>query len=138
MGEKKTILPIVSKATYKGRISCFPLTKWGAIMPRKTKEELSKTQVRISEETAREYQRRSVEAHYKKKALREELLQGIKAQEILNAFKKGIDKADMRAIELFCKLTGQMPAEKLEATQTVTIKDDWRKIADDLGIKPEG
>ena len=109
-------------------------------MPRgASKEFLEPMQKRIdSKKIAREYQKRSVAARKKNKALREELLQGIKAQDILNAFKKGIDKADMRAIELFCKLTGQMPAEKLEATQTVTIKDDWRKIADDLGIKPEG
>lgn len=31
---------------------------------------------------------------------------------------------------------GERPIEQLE--QRVEFKDDWRKIADDLGIKPEG
>ena len=90
----------------------------------KSKEELAKTQIRISEKTAREYQRRSVEAHYKKKALKEQLLEDIGASDISSAVKKGIQKGDARLIELFCKLTGQMPKEQLD----LTIKEPRRFV----------
>ena len=81
----------------------------------KTPEELAKIQVRISDKNAKEYQRRSVASHWRKKALKEKLLEEISAQDIATAIKKGIIKVDMRAIEMFCKLTNQMPAEKIEA-----------------------
>lgn len=90
----------------------------------KSKEELAKIQVRISDKTAKEYQRRSVEAHYKKKALKEQLLDDIGADEISIAVKRGIQKGDARLIELFCKLTGQMPKEQVD----LTIKEPRRFV----------
>lgn len=90
----------------------------------KSKEELEKTQVRICEKTAREYQRRSVEAHYKKKALKEQLLDDIGADEISTAVKRGIQKGDPRFVDLFCKLTGQMPKEQVD----LTIKEPRRFV----------
>lgn len=33
---------------------------------------------------------------------------------------------------------GERPVEQVESTQTVTLKEDWRQIAADLGIKAGG
>lgn len=86
-------------------------------MPRgKSREELAKTQKRIDEKIARDYQQRSVAARKKNKALKEQLLDDIGADEISLAVKRGIQKGDARLIELFCKLTGQMPKEQLDLT----------------------
>ena len=94
-------------------------------MPKKrgwTAEELAKTQVRISsKEMAREYQKRSIVARKRNMALKEQLLKDISAEDISNALKKGIIKLDMRAVEMFCKLTNQMPADKIEADITGTV-----------------
>ena len=92
-------------------------------MPKKrgwTAEELAKTQVRISKETAREYQRRSVESHYKKKAYREALL-GISESVLRKAAENGLKKGDYKWAELLIKLNGEMPADKLEADITGSI-----------------
>lgn len=90
-----------------------------------TKEQLEKTQKRIdSKEMARAYQRRSVAARKKNKALKEQLLDDIGADEISIAVKRGIQKGDARLIELFCKLTGQMPKEQLD----LTIKEPRRFV----------
>lgn len=42
---------------------------------------------------------------------------------------------DVRAFNTIRDTIGQKPIEQVEASQTVTIKDDWKKIAEDLGIK---
>lgn len=57
---------------------------------------------------------------------------------VVNALINKAEHGDTRAIELVLKLLGQMPADKLEASQTLTIKDDWRQIAADLGISNGG
>lgn len=95
-------------------------------MPRgASKEFLEPMQKRIdSKEIAREYQQRSVAARKKNKALKEQLLEDIGASDISSAVKKGIQKGDARLIELFCKLTGQMPKEQLD----LTIKEPRRFV----------
>lgn len=90
----------------------------------KSKEELAKIQVRISDNVAKEYQRRSVVARKKNKALKEQLLEDIRAKEVSEAIKLGIKKGDARLIELFCKLTDQMPKEQV----ALTIKEPRRFV----------
>ena len=41
---------------------------------------------------------------------------------------------DVRAFNTIRDTIGQKPVEQVEASQTLTIKDDWRQIAEDLGI----
>lgn len=95
-------------------------------MPRgASKEFLEPMQKRIdSKEIARDYQQRSVAARKKNKALKEQLLDDIGADEISTAVKRGIQKGDARLIELFCKLTGQMPKEQVD----LTIKEPRRFV----------
>lgn len=102
-----------------------------------TAEQLAKTQKRISsKEMARAYQAKSVISRKKNKAYREALL-GIPEIVLRKAAENGLKKGDYKWAELLIKLNGEMPADKLEQniSQTVTVKDDWRKIAEDLGIK---
>lgn len=62
--------------------------------------------------------------------------------EKIDMFSAGLEKAaaqwvltgDPKYGKMLAELSGEF-AEKLDVTQTVTIKDDWRKIAEDLGIK---
>lgn len=95
-------------------------------------------ETRFTAKNAVEMARRSNDAQREAKALQELLRKNIPLELVAQAIKTGVAKCDPRLLELLLKLMGLMPAEKLEAVQTVTIKDDWRKIADDLGIKPEG
>lgn len=50
------------------------------------------------------------------------------------AEQKGDFATALKALIQKGKLCG-LYVEKLEATQTLTLKDDWKKIAEDLGIK---
>lgn len=62
--------------------------------------------------------------------------------EKIDMFSAGLEKAaaqwvltgDPKYGKMLAELSGEF-AEKLDVTQTVTVKDDWRKIAEDLGIK---
>lgn len=45
---------------------------------------------------------------------------------------------DVRAFNTIRDTIGQKPVDQVEASQTVTIKDDWKKIANDLGISTGG
>lgn len=62
--------------------------------------------------------------------------------EKIDMFSAGLEKAaaqwvltgDPKYGKMLAELSGEF-AEKLDVTQTVTMKDDWRKIAEDLGIK---
>lgn len=50
------------------------------------------------------------------------------------AEQKGDIATALKALVQKGKLCG-LYVDKLEATQTLTLKDDWKKIAEDLGIK---
>lgn len=62
--------------------------------------------------------------------------------EKIDMFSAGLEKAaaqwvltgDPKYGKMLAELSGEF-AEKLDVTQTVTMKEDWRKIAEDLGIK---
>lgn len=53
------------------------------------------------------------------------------------AEQKGDFATALKALVQKGKLCG-LYVEKLEATQTLTLKDDWKKIANDLGISTGG
>ena len=106
----------------------------------------------ITKKTARELGRRGAMVSNAKQAKARTLAEELKAllavtitnregkqvttqAAISTAMIKAALGGDVRAFNTIRDTIGQKPIEQVEASQTVTIKDDWKKIAEDLGIK---
>ena len=88
-------------------------------MPRgKTREELARIgkNTRFAAQTAAEMARRSHEVQREKKALKSVLEESIGNNRAVEGLQKAIDRGDMRALELYWKLTGQLNEQAQEKT----------------------
>jgi hypothetical protein len=109
----------------------------------------------ITKKTARELGRRGAMVSNAKQAKARTLAEELKAlllvqitnskgekvttqTAISTAMIKAALSGDVRAFNTIRDTIGQKPVEQVESSQTVTIKDDWRKIAEDLGISNGG
>lgn len=105
----------------------------------KSREYLAKigAKTRFTAENAAEMGRRGRDSMKYEKALKEKLEAILSPDIMAKILDKGVQKGDPRLIDIALKILGAMPADKVEQniSQTVTVKDDWRKIAQDLGIK---
>lgn len=110
---------------------------------------------RFTEETATEMGRKGAEKSNKVQAQARTLAEELKAlllvtitnskgekvttqAAISTAMIKAALGGDVRAFNTIRDTIGQKPVDQVEASQTVTIKDDWKKIANDLGISTGG
>lgn len=109
----------------------------------------------ITKKTARELGRRGAMVSNAKQAKARTLAEELKAlllvtitnskgekvttqAAISTAMIKAALGGDVRAFNTIRDTIGQKPVEQVEASQTLTIKDDWRQIAEDLGISNGG
>lgn len=109
----------------------------------------------ITKKTARELGRRGAMVSNAKQAKARTLAEELKAllavtitnregkqvttqAAISTAMIKAALGGDVRAFNTIRDTIGQKPIDQVEASQTVTIKDDWKKIANDLGISTGG
>lgn len=98
----------------------------------KTKEELEETQVRFTKENASEMAKRRWEKA--RTSITTLLTDHIGNERAVTALGKAIDKGDIRGIELYFKLTGQI-SDKLEIKQTSVSAEFVKKFLDKFHAK---